>query len=364
MKLKIARSNIGDNEKCFVIAEIGSNHDGSLKRAKKMIDLAAEARADAVKLQQFHADNLIVKEISKKVARDIYGLSSTLIRRYLLKNGKVHNPFYDMVKGNEVPDFWIKELIKYAKKKGIVAFSSVWDKHSVDICQKAKVDAYKIGSGEITNIPLLRYVARTKKPIILSVGMTYSSEVRKAIATIKSQGNNKIALLHCIVNYPCDPDDVNLNYIKKMKKMYKYPIGYSDHVVDNSISLAAVTIGAKIIEKHVTFSRKLKGPDHKFAITFDELKNLVKGIRMIEESLGVVDYVPGKKERKRVRRARKCAYAVRDLRKGEKLKVNMFKFVRPALDEGISPDIFEKFIGKKLIRDVKEFEMIKRVDMK
>jgi len=364
MKFKIGKNKIGDNEKCFIIAEIGSNHDGSLKKAKKMIDLALKAGSDAVKLQQFHADNLIVKEISKKIAKDIYGLSAREIKKYSLKNGKVHNPFYDLVKNNEVPDKWIKELVKYAKKKGIIVFSSVWDKHSVDICEKAKVDAYKIGSGEITNIPLLKHVAKTKKPIILSTGMAYHYEIKKAIKAIRSKGNNKIALLHCIVNYPCDSKDASINYIKKMKKMYDYPVGYSDHVIDNSVSLAATALGAKIIEKHVTFSRKSKGPDHKFAITFEELNELVSGIRIVEGSLGSEEYIPSVKERKRVRRARKCAYALRDLKKGEILNVSMFRFVRPAIAAGISPDIFEKFIGRKLMRNISEFEMIRKVDIR
>ena len=372
--ITLGTRSIGANHPCFIIAEFGSNHDGSLERAKKLIDLAAQAGADAVKFQQFHPDDIIVKEIPEDRARELYPIKEDVIQqapaiRYTPEGKKViHHPFYDLLTENQFKDEWTKELSTYAAQKCLIFFSSVWDKKSIDLCEEAGVQAYKIGSGDLTNLPVITYAASKQKPIIIATGMAFQEEIDQAIAAIKSTGNNQIAILHGVISYPCAPETINLKYLLTLQERYPHIIGFSDNGVnDNGISkapsLAAVALGAKMLEQHVTISRELTGPDHNFALTFEELKELIKEIRTVEKTLGTKEYVPGEWERKRARRARRCAYTITQIKTGETITESMFKFLRPAWENGLEPKDINSIIGRKATRHLQPFELITKGDI-
>jgi len=367
MTIQIADKTIGEQSHCFIIAEIGSNFNHNLDTAKEMIKLAAQAGADAVKFQSYHADQLLVKEMPEAAYHQAYPPTPEeelpIIRINPDSQLIVQNPRYNLIKNIELPDKWTAELARYARKQNIIFFSSPWDKQAVAILEEAQVPVYKIGSGELTNYPFIKYVASQQKPIILSIGMATSKEINQAINTIKSTGNHQISLLHCIVDYPTRPELVNLNYLQKLQEEYpQYPIGYSDHSTTNEISLAAVALGAKVIEKHVTLSRDQTGPDHNFALTFTELKQLIKEIKNIEQALGRKNYQPGTWERERIQRARRNAYTTTEIPAGTIIQEDQFSFLRPNCG-GIEPHNFNKILGKKTKKKLPIYHLITKEDL-
>ena len=335
--VKIGDKLIGNREPCFIIAEAGSNHNGSLEQAKKLIDAAAEAGADAVKFQIFKAESLYSKytpEFSYLKGQDTY----------------------ELIKSIETPREWIKELAGYCKGKNIDFLASVFDFDAVDIMDRY-VSAFKIASFEITDLELIRYAAEKGKSMVISTGMANLGEIEDAINAVKSVRNENIVLLHCNSLYPTPVEVVNLKAIDAMRTAFKIPIGFSDHTLGIHIPIAAVAMGACVIEKHFTLDRTLPGPDHSFAIEPDELKEMVKCIRDVEKAKG-----SGIKEKSELEseemyiKARGSIHARWDIPKGTEITRDMLIIKRPGY--GIKPKFIDIVVGRDAKKDIKEDEWI------
>jgi len=331
-KIKIGNKLISEEELCFVIAEIGINHNGKIDLAKQLIDVAKKSGVDAVKFQTFKTENLVTSENQLK----------------LLKKVEL---------GHE--DF--KELKRYCNKKKIIFLSTPHTEDAIDFLEPL-VPAYKIGSGDLTNLPFLEKVAKKKKPIILSTGMANLKEIKEAVKTIKKAGNNKIILLHCTTSYPCPLEDVNLRAMLTLKKEFNLPVGYSDHTLGILVPIMAVAMGAKVIEKHFTLDKNLPGPDHKASLEPKEFKEMVKAIRNTERALGSEVKKPTRGEEKMKKFARKSIIAKTNIPKGEKIKKDMLIIKRPGI--GIEPKYINKVIGKIARREIKKGSLIKFKDLK
>jgi len=336
-KIKIGDQLIGDEKPCFIIAEAGSNHNGSLEQAKKLIDVAAEVKADAVKFQIFKAESLY----SKYTPEFSY-----------LKGQNT----YELIKSIETPREWIKELAEYCKKRGIIFLASVFDFEAIDILDKY-VPAFKIASFEITDLELLKYAAEKGKPMIISTGMANLGEIEDAITAIRSVGNENIILLHCNSLYPTPVGIANLRAIETMRTAFKVPVGFSDHTLGIHIPIAAVAMGACMIEKHFTLDRTLPGPDHSFAIEPDELKEMVRCIREVEKAKG-----SGIKEKSDLEseemyvKARRSIHAKVDIPKGTKITRDMLIIKRPGY--GIKPKFIDMVVGREAKKDIREDEWV------
>ena len=276
IKFKISDKLAGENQPIFVIAEAGVNHNGRLDLALKLIHAAADAGADAVKFQTFRAEQVVA--------------ASGKMADYQKRNlGKSESQLV-MLKKLELKEEYYPALIKRAKERGIIFLSTPHGGfESVDFLQKLKIPAFKFGSGDLTNLPLLEYVAKFKKPMILSAGMATMKEIKSAVKIIKKAGNNKIIVLHCTTDYPADPEKVNLLAMKTMEKELGLPAGYSDHTDGIKISVAAAVLDAQVIEKHFTLNKAMPGPDHKASLEPGELKEMVKQIRLAQKRLVKVD---------------------------------------------------------------------------
>jgi len=329
-EVKIGNKKIGGNNPTYIIAEIGSNHNKDKKIAKKMIDIASKAGADAVKFQTFKAEKLYSRKTPK-----------------LSKDGK--KPF-DLIKSIELPREWQKELYQYATKKKIHFLSSPFDYEAVDELDKIGVPAFKIASFEITDLELLSYIAKRRKPVILSTGMASIEEIEEALNVIRSQGNDNIVLLHCNSAYPTPVEIVNLNVIKTMQASFEIPIGFSDHSLGIHIPVAAVANGAKVIEKHITLDRKMKGPDHNFAIEPDELKQMIQNIRDSEKAMGTGVKELSKKEKELYEKARRSVIAAQNIPKNTKITKKMLIVKRPGY--GIKPKFISKVVGRTAKKDI------------
>jgi len=337
-KVKIGDQLVGEGEPIFIIAEAGSNHNRDLDTAKKLIDAASDAKADAVKFQTYSAETLY----SRKTPEFSY-----------LKGQNVH----DLVKSIELPGEWQQELAEYADKRGIMFLSTPFDYAAVDDLEEIGVPAFKFASFEITDLELLKYTASKQKPMIVSTGMANLGEIEDAIGAIRSAGNNDIVLLHCSSLYPTPPEVVNLRAMETMREAFKRPVGFSDHTLGIHISLAAAAMGACVIEKHFTLDRTLPGPDHSFAIEPDELKEMVRCVREIEAAKG-----SGIKERSELEgeemyaKARRSIHANVDIPKGVKMTREMLVVKRPGY--GIKPKFIDIVVGREANKDIKEDEWI------
>ena len=335
--VKIGNRVVGGDNFCYIIAEAGSNHNGSLEQAKKLIDVAAEAKADAVKFQIFKAESLY----SKYTPEFSY-----------LKGQNT----YELIKSIETPREWIKELAEYCKEKNIDFLASVFDFEAIDILDKY-VPAFKIASFEITDLELLKYAAEKGKPMIISTGMANLGEIEDAITAIRSVGNENIILLHCNSLYPTPVEIANLRAIETMRTAFKVPAGFSDHTLGIHIPIAAVAMGACVIEKHFTLDRTLPGPDHSFAIEPDELKEMVRGIREVEKAKG-----SGIKEKSDLEseemyvKARRSIHAKINIPKGTKITRDMLIIKRPGY--GIKPRFIDMVVGREAKKDIREDEWI------
>ena len=329
-----------DTSKVFIIAEAGVNHNGSLDLAYQLIDVAKDAGADAVKFQTFKAEN-VVSELADKA-------------EYQKKTTGSDKSQLEMIKELEISFNDFIKLKKYCDKKGIMFLSTPFDHQSIDFLHDL-VDIYKIPSGEIINYPYLKHIAAKNKPIIMSTGMANLREVEEAINTIRTVNSKaKISLLHCTTNYPTPYEEVNLKAMLTLAAVFKLPVGYSDHTLGIEISVAAVAMGAKIIEKHFTLDKKLPGPDHKASLELGELKEMVKAIRNIEIALGDGIKKPNKSEIEIMKVVRKSLMATRDIRAGEIIKESDIAIKRPGT--GILPKFKEIVIGMKLINDIRQDE--------
>ena len=327
---------IGDKHPAYIIAEIGANHNRDMNTAKKLIDKAAEADVDAVKFQTYKAETLYSKKTPKFSKDDV-------------------EPF-DLIKSVELPRDWHKELFDYTVSKGLHFISSPFDFEAVDLLNKLGVPAFKIASFEITDLELLKYTAQKKKPIILSTGMADFEEIKEALDTIRSQGNDDIILLHCNSLYPSPAEIVNLNAMQTMSDEFKIPIGFSDHTQGVHIPIAAVAKGARVIEKHFTLDRKMKGPDHSFAIEPGELKQMVRNIRDVEKAAGTGEKILTEYEKEMYEKGRRSLIAKKDIVKGTKITRDMIIIKRPGY--GIKPKFLDQVVGKTAIKDIEAEQWI------
>ncbi|MBN1800511.1 MAG: N-acetylneuraminate synthase family protein [Candidatus Lokiarchaeota archaeon] len=339
--ISLGNRKIGKNQPVFVIAEAGANHDRNLNQAKKLIEIAADAEADAVKFQTYSAETLY----SKKTTTPDY-----------LEGKMEQESVWQMIKNIELPREWQGELADYSRSHDLIFLSTPFDYQAIEELEALNVLAYKIASFEIVDLPFLKKLARTKKPIILSTGMASMGDIEDAINAIHEEKNNEIALLHCAINYPPPFKDLNLNAIKTLKKAFQLPVGYSDHTMSTTIPAVCVALGVSIIEKHYTIDRSLKGPDHKFALQPLELKEMVKNIRETEMSLGSsIKFMPNS-EKNLYTLARRSIIAARHIPKGKSIQKEDIVIKRPGY--GISPKFLDIVIGRPARTDIEEDDVI------
>lgn len=328
--------------KVFVIAEAGVNHNGDIKIAKQLIDAACEAEADAVKFQTFKAEYLVCKNAEKAA--------------YQLETTDKSETQYAMLKKLELTESMHRELLEYCEKKKIMFLSTPFDIESIMFLAELGLQIFKIPSGEITNLPYLREIARQKKRVILSTGMSTMDEVKAAVDVLKNNGAKDITLLHCNTQYPTPMQDVNLLAMVKMHEELGLPVGYSDHTKGIEVPIAAAAMGATVIEKHFTLDRSMEGPDHKASLEPDELKAMVRAIRNIETALGNGKKEVSVSEKKNMEVARKSIVALRNIKKGEIFTEENLTTKRPG--NGLSPMRWNEILGRVALRDFEEDERI------
>lgn len=328
--------------KTFIIAEAGDNHNGSRELAFRLIDKAVEAGADCVKFQTFITEEII----SKRAEKAEYQKAAT---------GSDESQ-YQMVKKLELSFEQFRELQKYAEERGITFLSTPFDIPSVEFLDSINIPCFKIPSGEITNLPYLIKIAETGRDVIMSTGMAELNEIESAINILREHRSGDISLLHCNTEYPTPYEDVNLRAMLTLKEKFGVRVGYSDHTQGIEVPIAAVALGAEIIEKHFTLDHNMEGPDHKASLEPDELKQMVDGIRKTEKALGNGIKTASPSEKKNIQIARKSIVARRDIKKGEILTEENLAVKRPG--NGISPMRWYEVIGTKAIRDFSEDEMI------
>jgi|SaaInlStandDraft_2_1057019.scaffolds.fasta_scaffold41035_2 N,N'-diacetyllegionaminate synthase len=337
--MEIGNKEISDTAPVFIIAEIGINHNGKLETAKKLIDVAKQSGSDCVKFQTFVAE----EEISKNAPLAEY------------QKGEFSNQL-EMVKKLELTKEEFKNLKNYAENLKIEFLSTPFDELSVDVLEEINVVGYKISSGDLNNIKLLKKIALTKKPIILSTGMANIDEIQEATQLLKNQGAD-YSLLHCVSSYPTKIEDCNLLAISSLKEKFGVLVGFSDHTIGNEAALLAVALGAKIIEKHITLDKTMSGPDHSMSMNPNEFQKFVSDIRKAEISLGngIKRCLPCEEEIKKV--ARKSIVSSRSMNKGEIINEFDLKLKRPGT--GIEPKYLDKVIGKCLKKNIEEDHLMK-----
>lgn len=344
--VKIGKKMIGDGHRCYIIAEIGSNFDGSLSQAKRLIKLAKSSGADAAKFQSFITEKLISRKgFEKKLAFQ----------------SKWKKSVWDVYQEAELPRDWHKELNQYAKKIGIDFFTSPWDFDAVDLLEKLNVPAIKVGSGDITYLEILKHIASKKKPILLATGASTMKEVEQAVDTIKSVGNNEIVLMHAVVQYPSPIKDANLKVLHTLREKFHLNVGYSDHSPGSLISLASVVMGACVIEKHFTINSKLRGPDHPHSMTPKMFSQMVHDIRLLETAMGDGLKIVKPSERDTRIIQRRSIWTTTQIKKGMSFTSKNISALRPAL--GVSSSDYHKIIGKKAKKIYHPYTVIKWSDI-
>ena len=334
--IKINDRLIGQDEPPFIIAEMSANHNGSIETALKIIKEAKNAGADAVKLQTYTADTITLKSDAPE---------------FKINGGLWHGrTLYDLYQEAQMPWEWHKPLFEFAKENDITIFSSPFDFTAVDLLESLNAPAYKIASFEAIDIPLIKYVAQTGKPIIISTGMADVNEITEAIEAARSNGCQQLAILHCVSGYPAPAADYNLATIPDMAKRFDVLTGLSDHTLDNTTAIASVVLGARIIEKHFTLDRNGGGPDDSFSLEPKDLKELCHGAYTAWEALGKVNYARTASEKGNVQ-FRRSIYFIKDMKAGEIIDETCIRSVRPGL--GIAPKYWDYLIGRKVKNDVK-----------
>ena len=325
----------------YIIAEAGVNHNGSFELACRLADAAKEAGADCVKYQTFKSENLVSKDAQKaEYQKKTTGDSSQ----------------QDMLKMLELSYDSFVRLKEYCDKIGICFLSTPFDFESIDFLKSLDMPFWKIPSGEVTNYPYLVALAKTGKPVVMSTGMCEMNEISDAIKVLKDNGTKDIKLLHCNTEYPTPFEDVNLTAMKTMREAFSTEVGYSDHTKGIEVPIAAVALGATIIEKHFTLDRNMEGPDHKASLEPQELKQMVCSIRNIEKAIGTGDKTPSASEKKNITIARKSIVAKKEIKAGEIFTVENITVKRPGT--GISPMRWNEVLGTKAVRDFNEDEKI------
>ena len=328
----------------LIIAEAGVNHNGDIKIAKELVDIASTGGADIVKFQTFTADRLVTKFAEKAEYQKITTNKNESQRNMLKK--------LELSKDDHI------DLINYCKEKGIEFLSSPFDEENATFLNKLGLKRFKIPSGEITNLPYLRHIAKFQKPTIVSSGMSTLKEIKDMISILESSGLKKdlITVLHCTSQYPAPFKDINLRAMDTISNSLDVAVGYSDHTDGIEVALAAVSLGARIIEKHITIDKTMAGPDHSASLEPDELKNMVRAIRNIEISLGSPDKFVTDSEKRNREIVRKSIVAKTYIRKGDFFNENNLATKRPG--SGLSPMNWDKVLGKRALRDYCEDEII------
>ena len=334
--IEVESRRIGPGYPCFIIAEAGVNHNGSVELATQLVDAAAEAGADAVKFQTFKAARLVTPDAPKAY----YQVQATDIGESQL----------EMLRRLELSREDHLELFSYCRRKGILFMSTPFDEESADLLEELGVPAFKIPSGELTNLPFLTHVARKERAMIVSTGMSYLDEVKDAVQAVAETGNMNLALLHCVSAYPANPADVNLRAMHTMTSAFNVPVGYSDHTLGIEVALAAVALGACIIEKHFTLDRSLPGPDHRASSEPHELAALVRGIRTVEKALGHARKEPAPSEVNTATVVRKSLVAALDILAGSTLTEESIAVRRPGT--GLPAAMGSKIVGRKAKQDI------------
>lgn len=334
-KIVINKKEIGENFPPYVIAEMSANHNGKIENAFKLIDIAKQSGADAVKMQTYTADTLTINSTSEDF----------MIRGGLWDGKSLHQLYREAF----TPWEWHSELFKYAKDQDITIFSSPFDFSAVDFLEDLEAPAYKIASFEAVDLPLIKYAASTGKPIIISTGMISKEEITEAVDAAYSVGCTELALLHCVSSYPASPIDYNLNTLNDIKDSFACVIGLSDHTISNTTAISSIAMGASIIEKHFTLDRNGGGPDDSFSLEPNDLRHLCLESKVSWRSLGGVDY--GLKEGERPnKKFQRSLYFMKSMKKGDTIIEGDVRSIRPGF--GLPPKYLDQVIGNKLDADV------------
>ena len=328
--IAVGSRTIGPGHPCFVIAEAGVNHNGSVDRALQLIDAAAEAGADAVKFQTFNASRIATKDAAQAA--------------YQMRNLGRQQSQLEMLTQLELSDSAHETLVSHCRERGILFMSTPFDELSADLLLNLGVEIYKLPSGEMTNLPFLKYVASKRRPLIVSTGMCSLGEVEEAVSTIESIDGSEFVLLHCVSNYPADPADVNLRAMATMRAAFGRAVGYSDHTMGIEVGVAAVALGACVLEKHFTLDRSLPGPDHKASLEPTELVQLITSIRTVESALGTGIKQATAAEKETARAARKSLVTIAEIPAGTTLTPDLIAIKRPGtgLPPAMKPYILDR----------------------
>lgn len=329
-EVEIAGRKVGAGQPCFIIAEAGVNHNGDMDIAHRLVDVAVASGADAIKFQTFKAERLVTENAPKA--------------DYQLRTTGVSESLYEMLQRLELSVEAHHDLMAYAREKGIIFMSTPFDEQSADFLAELGLEVFKTPSGDLTNLPFLEHVASKGKPVIISTGMSCLGEVEAAVNVFERAGNEDIILLHCTSSYPASPEDVNLFAMQTMARAFNHLAGYSDHTLGIEIPLAAVALGAKVIEKHITLDRHLPGPDQSASLEPDELAAMVRGIRKIERALGSGRKTPARCEVNTALVARKSLIAAMDIPAGAVIKLDMIAIKRPGT--GLVPSMRDFLTGR------------------
>ncbi|MFC1595721.1 N-acetylneuraminate synthase [Candidatus Margulisiibacteriota bacterium] len=337
----------GAEIRAVFIAEAGINHDGDLKAAKKMVDAAVQAKADYVKFQSFKADKLVTPD--------------ALTSSYIDSGSYKGETFRDLLARLELSKSDHYELSDYCKEKGIKFLSTAFDSESFDFLVELGIDVVKIASGDLTNIPLLKHMAASKLPIILSTGMATLGEIEEAITAITGEGNQQIVLLHCISWYPADIKTTNLRYMETLRKAFGFPVGYSDHTLGINMSIAARAMGAVLLEKHFTLDSKQFGPDHAASIEPDEMAKMIQGFREVEDGLGSSVRQFGEKEIGQRKVHRRSIVVKEQIKKGDVFTATNLTIKRPGI--GIQPKHWDNVLGMKADNNIEPEQLLTWADI-
>ena len=334
-KIQINGRDIGTDFPPYIIAELSANHNGSLDTALKIIEQAKLCGADAIKLQTYKADTITLDSRNEE---------------FMIRGGLWDGQsLFELYEKAHMPWEWHKPLFEYARKLGITMFSSPFDRTAVDLLEDLNAPAYKIASFEAIDLPLIKYVASTGKPMIISTGMADQAEISEAIQAAYDGGCKELVVLHCVSGYPAPAEDYNLLTLQDMAKRFDVPVGLSDHTLDNTTAIASVVLGACVIEKHFTLDRNGGGPDDSFSLEPAELTQLCTGSKTAWQALGKVDYGRKSSEQGNAQ-FRRSLYFVKDLKAGDVIDESCIRSVRPGY--GLAPKFYDEILGKKVIKNI------------
>lgn len=337
MKIKITENRyIGENEPCLIVAEMSANHNQKFDKAIEIIKAAKWAGADAIKLQTYTPDTITINSND-----EIFRISEKSI--WAGKN------LYQLYKEAYTPWEWQPKLKKFAEDLGMICFSTPFDYTAVDFLESLNIPLFKIASFELIDIPLIKYIAQKGKPIVMSTGMATLGEIDEAVRAVRITGNENIILLKCVSSYPAFPEEMNLKTIPNLKDTFNCMVGLSDHTLGYEVTLAAVTLGAKVIEKHFTLSRKDGGPDASFSMEPNEFKEMISKIRIVERALGKVSYEHSENEL-RNKQFRRSLFVVKEIKKGDIFTKENVRSIRPA--GGLEPKYLEIILGRRSTCDI------------